>query len=279
VGAVARIAARSLARGDRRARGAKGSTLASERLERAAGAAARGTRPPTRLPLDGPAKLVETAPVPTKPKTATRKRAPVRPAPTPRGGAARGATLHALAAPAPEGGIAHARALIRTVPDFPQKGILFKDITPLLADPRAFHIVLDALAERFIGEHVDAIVGIESRGFIFGAALAARLNASFVPVRKRGKLPAAVDRVAYDLEYGTAELEMHKRSIPEGAKVVVVDDLLATGGTAAATAELVRRQGGYVVSFAFVIELEFLGGRERLMPVPTVSLLHYAAGE
>lgn len=112
-----------------------------------------------------------------------------------------------------------------------------------------------------------------------GSALAARLNASFVPVRKTGKLPAAVDRVSYELEYGRAELEMHKHCIREGAKVLVVDDLLATGGTAAATAELVRRQGGYVTAFAFVIELDFLGGRERVLPVPVVSLLRYPLGE
>jgi adenine phosphoribosyltransferase len=175
--------------------------------------------------------------------------------------------------------IAYIRALIRNVPDFPKPGILFKDITPLLADPKGFHIVIDALAERFIGEHIDVVVGIESRGFIFGGALAARLNASFVPVRKKGKLPAAVDRVSYDLEYGSAELEMHKLSIHEGAKVLVVDDLLATGGTALATAELVRRQGGYVAAFAFVVALDFLGGRERLLPVPVVSLLDYGLGQ
>jgi adenine phosphoribosyltransferase len=177
------------------------------------------------------------------------------------------------------GDVARLRSLIRDIPDYPKPGILFKDITPLLADPKGFHIVIDSLAERFIGEHIDAIVGIESRGFIFGSALAARLNASFVPVRKRGRLPAAVDRVTYDLEYGSAELEMHKHSIHEGAKVLIVDDLLATGGTASATAQLVRRQGGYVASFAFVIELDFLAGRERLMPVPVVSLLHYAGSE
>src|SRR3954464_16070374 len=113
------------------------------------------------------------------------------------------------------------RAHLRNVPDFPKPGILFKDIPPLLADPRAFHITLDLLAERFIGEHVDVIVGIESRGFIFGGAMAARLNASFVPVRKPGKLPARTDRVAYALEYGTAELEMHLDSIKKGARVVV----------------------------------------------------------
>lgn len=171
--------------------------------------------------------------------------------------------------------IAHVRGLIRDIPDFPQPGILFKDITPLLADPKGFHIVLDALAHRFTGEHVDAIVGIESRGFIFGAALAARLNTSFVPVRKPGKLPYRTDKVAYSLEYGEAELEMHRDSLKEDASVVVVDDLLATGGTAAAAAELVHRQGAYVAAFAFVIELDDLAGRERLLPHPVVSVLHY----
>ncbi|MCB9586825.1 MAG: adenine phosphoribosyltransferase [Polyangiaceae bacterium] len=171
--------------------------------------------------------------------------------------------------------IAHVRGLIRDIPDFPVPGILFKDITPLLADPKGFHIVLDALAHRFTGEHVDAIVGIESRGFIFGAALAARLNTSFVPVRKPGKLPYRTDKVAYSLEYGEAELEMHRDSLREDASVVIVDDLLATGGTAAAAAELVHRQGAYVSAFAFVIELDDLAGRERLLPHPVVSVLHY----
>ncbi|MEZ4233747.1 MAG: adenine phosphoribosyltransferase [Polyangiaceae bacterium] len=171
--------------------------------------------------------------------------------------------------------IAYVRALIRDIPDFPQPGILFKDITPLLADPKGFHIVLDALAHRFTGEHVDAVVGIESRGFIFGAALAARLNTSFVPVRKPGKLPYRTDKVAYSLEYGEAELEMHRDSLAEDASVVVVDDLLATGGTAAAAAELVHRQGAYVSAFAFVIELDDLAGRDRLLPHPVVSVLHY----
>ncbi len=172
-------------------------------------------------------------------------------------------------------GLGYVRALIRDVPDFPKPGILFRDITPLLADPRGFHIVLDAIAERFVGEHVDAIVGIESRGFIFGGALAARLNASFVPVRKPGKLPHRTDKVAYSLEYGEAELEMHRDSLAEDARVVVVDDLLATGGTAAAAAELVHRQGAFVAAHAFVIELGALGGRDRLLPTPVVSILRY----
>jgi adenine phosphoribosyltransferase len=169
----------------------------------------------------------------------------------------------------------YARGFIRDVPDFPKAGILFKDITPLLADPRAFHIVLDSLAHRFIGEHVDAVVGVDARGFIFGGALAARLNASFVPARKPGKLPAKCDRVQYDTEYSTAELEMHAGSIAEEAHAIVVDDLLATGGTAKAAADLVRKQGGYVVAFAFVIELAFLNGREKLLPVRVESVLTY----
>src|ERR1700733_5495131 len=146
-----------------------------------------------------------------------------------------------------EHALRYLRAHLRDVPDFPKPGILFKDITPLLADPRAFHITLDLFAERFIGEHVDVVVGVASRGFIFGGALAARLNASFVPVRKPGKLPCQSDRVAYDLEYGQAELEMHVDSLKKGAEVVIVDDLLATGGTASAAASLVRRQGGHVL--------------------------------
>ncbi len=166
-------------------------------------------------------------------------------------------------------------SLVRDVPNFPKPGILFRDITPLLADPKAFHIVLDMLAEQFVGDHIDAVVGIESRGFIFGGALAARLNASFVPVRKPGKLPYRVDRVSYSLEYGENELEMHRDSLPEGTSVIVMDDLLATGGTAVAAAELVHRQGAYVAGYAFVIELEALSGRDRLLPTPVYSLLRY----
>jgi adenine phosphoribosyltransferase len=169
----------------------------------------------------------------------------------------------------------YVRGFIREIPDFPQPGVLFRDITPLLADPKAFHIVLDAIAHHFVGERVDAVVGVESRGFIFGGALAARLNASFVPVRKPGKLPYRTDKVSYSLEYGEAELEMHRDSLREGSAVLVVDDLLATGGTAAAAGELVHRQGAFVVAYAFVIELLGLGGRERLMPVPATSILQF----
>lgn len=183
-----------------------------------------------------------------------------------------------------EHAVKYLRAYLRNVPDFPQPGILFKDITPLLADPRAFHIALDLLAERFIGEHIDVVVGVESRGFIFGGALAARLLASFAPVRKPGKLPAKTDRLSYKLEYGEASLEMHLESIRKGANVLVVDDVLATGGTATAAAELARRQGAVVAGFAFVVELDFLGGRAKLLeganPGPPVySLVHFKAGE
>ncbi len=167
------------------------------------------------------------------------------------------------------------RALIRDVPNFPKHGILFRDITTLLAVPRAFHIVVDSLAERFIGEHIDAVVGTEARGFIFGGALAARLNAGFVPARKPGKLPALVDRVPYQTEYSTAMLEMHQGSIREDARVLVVDDVLATGGAASAATELVRLQGGSVIACAFVIELSDMGGRERLMPMRTESVITY----
>ena len=182
-----------------------------------------------------------------------------------------------------EHAVRYLRSKLRTVPDFPKPGILFKDITPLLADPRAFHIALDLFAERFIGEHIDVVVGIESRGFIFGGAVAARLNAGFVPVRKPGKLPAKVDKVAYELEYGEAVLEMHTDSIVQGARVLIVDDLLATGGTACAAAELTRRQGGEISAYAFVVELDFLGGRERAAAsargAGIYSLVRFGAGE
>jgi adenine phosphoribosyltransferase len=172
--------------------------------------------------------------------------------------------------------IAALRALIRDVPDFPKPGILFRDITPLLADPRGFTTVLDLMAEHYAGAGVDAIVGIESRGFIFGAALAARMTSSFVPVRKPGKLPAATDRVTYALEYGTDALEMHKNALSPQARVLIVDDVIATGGTAAAAAELVRRQGGHVAGFAFAIELTALRGRARLpREVEVYSIITY----
>jgi adenine phosphoribosyltransferase len=169
------------------------------------------------------------------------------------------------------------KALIRDVPDFPKPGILFKDITPMLSNPDAFATVLDRIAAHFSGPRAfDVVVGIESRGFIFGAALAARTATSFVPVRKPGKLPAAKDRVEYSLEYGTDALEMHKNSLHSGNRVLVVDDVIATGGTVCAAIELVKLQGGTVVGAAFAIELGFLGGRKRIPEgVEVFSVLAY----
>jgi adenine phosphoribosyltransferase len=170
--------------------------------------------------------------------------------------------------------IAHLTSKLRTIHDFPKPGIQFKDITPLLADIQALHMTLDLLAQPFIGANLSAAVAMEARGFIFGGALAARLNVSFVPVRKPGKLPAEVDTVSYALEYGTSELQMHKGSLRPGARVLIVDDVLATGGTAAATAELVRKQGGQVAGFAFVCELDFLPGRKRIAESCGDALVH-----
>lgn len=164
---------------------------------------------------------------------------------------------------------------MRDVPDFPKPGIIFKDITPILADPHTFNLVLDSTAARFDSVTLDAIVGIESRGFIFGAALASRMRVGFVPARKPGKLPYRKKRVEYQLEYGSDALEMHEDAIAKGAKVLIVDDLLATGGTAWAAAELVRAFGGDVVAASFVVELTFLEGRKRLQPVEAFSLVQY----
>jgi adenine phosphoribosyltransferase len=167
------------------------------------------------------------------------------------------------------------RALIRDVPDFPSQGVLFKDITPLLGDPAAFATVTDRLAEHFVGRHVDKVVGIESRGFIVAAPVAERLGAGFVPVRKPGKLPWATEAEDYELEYGTDRLEVHRDAITTGERVAIVDDVIATGGTAAATARLVERLGGEVVGLGFVIELAFLGGAATLDGRDHVSLLTY----
>lgn len=164
---------------------------------------------------------------------------------------------------------------IRAVPDFPKPGILFRDMTPLLADPIAFNTSIDLLIEALGTTKADAIVAIESRGFIFGAALASRLRLPFVPVRKPGKLPAKKVRVEYALEYGTDALEMHEDALAPGARVVIVDDLLATGGTAAAAADLVARLGGKVEAFAFVVGLSFLKGSDRLKHGRVIELLTY----
>jgi adenine phosphoribosyltransferase len=167
------------------------------------------------------------------------------------------------------------REYIRDIPDFPKPGIVFKDITPLLLHPRALSATVERLADVARPLQPDFVVAAEARGFILGAALAHQLQAGFVPARKPGKLPARVDKVEYKTEYSVAELEMHKDSIHEESHVVVVDDLLATGGTAKAAAELVRRQGGYVVGYAFVLELAFLRGREKLLPVRVESVITY----
>lgn len=154
--------------------------------------------------------------------------------------------------------------IIRDVPDFPKQGIVFKDITPILTDAVAFRRVIDAFVERYRGREIDAVVGIESRGFIFGAPLAYQLGTGCVLVRKKGKLPYKTVEVSYDLEYGSAVVEMHVDSVRRGDKVVVVDDLLATGGTAAAACELLKKQGAHIVECAFVVELAFLNGRKKL---------------
>ena len=163
--------------------------------------------------------------------------------------------------------------VIRNVPDFPKPGIQFKDITPLFSKPDLIERVVENFTNKYKDE-VDVVVGVESRGFLFGVPLALQLGVPFVLARKAGKLPADKISHTYDLEYGTSTLEMHSDSIKEGQRVVVIDDLLATGGTACATAALVHELGGTVVSFAFVIALDFLKGAERL-PAPSYSLLHY----
>jgi adenine phosphoribosyltransferase len=166
-------------------------------------------------------------------------------------------------------------ALVRTVPDFPKPGILFYDITTLLKDKTGFARLIDAFAGHYIERKVDLVLGIEARGFIFGPALAYRLNAGFVPVRKPGKLPAETVRITYDLEYGSDALEIHRDAIQPGQRVVLVDDLLATGGTMEATVKLARQLGGEIVGLAFAVELDFLKGRNRFKDYDVFSLLHY----
>jgi adenine phosphoribosyltransferase len=164
---------------------------------------------------------------------------------------------------------------IRDIEDFPKPGIVFKDITTLLRDPSSFNRAVDLLGHRYIDKPVEAIVGIEARGFIIGAALAYKLNKGVILVRKRGKLPYKVHSTTYQLEYGTDTLEIHQDAIDNGQRVVVADDLLATGGTVRAVVDLVRRMGGDVLECAFLTELTFLNGRERLNDVPVYSLLQF----
>ena len=159
---------------------------------------------------------------------------------------------------------ARLRELIRDVPDYPQPGIVFKDITPILSAPDAFAAVIDAIVEGHHGGVVDKVAGIEARGFILAAPVAYRLHAGFVPVRKRGKLPWSTHAVAYDLEYGTAELEVHEDAFEQSDRVLIVDDVLATGGTGDATCQLIERSGATVVGCSVLLELSFLGGRQRL---------------
>ena len=164
---------------------------------------------------------------------------------------------------------------VRNVPDFPKKGIVFRDITTLINSKEKFKEVIDELAKRYKGKGIEHIVSVESRGFIFGAALAYVLGAGIVPVRKKGKLPSETYQATYDLEYGKDTLEIHKDAFKKGAKVLILDDLLATGGTTGATIELVNKLGGEIAEAAFVIELEFLNGRKKTKDVPVFSLIKY----
>jgi adenine phosphoribosyltransferase len=165
--------------------------------------------------------------------------------------------------------------LVRNIPDFPLPGIDFKDITTLIGNGPAFSQVINTLAERYRDRGITAVAGVESRGFIFSAPIALALGVGLVPIRKPGKLPADTYQIEYSLEYGTNKLEIHRDAFEAGAQVLVVDDLLATGGTIAAAKQLIELAGGTVVEMAFVIELAFLGGREKLAPCPVFSLIQY----
>lgn len=167
------------------------------------------------------------------------------------------------------------KQLIRDVPDFPQAGVVFKDITPLLQNPKAFQYVLDTLTEKYRDSKIDSVIAIEARGFIFGAPLALSLDAAFVPVRKRGKLPYKTIAVDYGLEYGSATVELHEDGVLPGKRVLIIDDVLATGGTAAAAKILVEQLGGQIIEMAFLVELDFLNGREKLSGANLFSILHY----
>jgi adenine phosphoribosyltransferase len=169
----------------------------------------------------------------------------------------------------------HLKAAIREIPDWPKKGILFYDITTLLKNGTHFKEVIDSLIAPYADKKVDLVLGIEARGFIFGPPVAYALNAGFVPVRKPGKLPAATHRVAYELEYGSDSLEIHQDAIKVGQRILIVDDLIATGGTARAVAEMAEKMGGTVVGLAFAVELEFLHGRDKLTRYTMTSLLKY----
>jgi len=167
------------------------------------------------------------------------------------------------------------RNAVRDVADFPKQGVLFKDITPILANGDLLTRAVDVFVEACEGKEIDKVVGIDARGFIFGAAVAYQLGVGFIPVRKKGKLPFTTEGVAYSLEYGEAVVEIHTDAIESGERVVIIDDLLATGGTASAAANLVRKVGGDLVAIQFLIELEFLGGRARLDQAPVVSFIRF----
>ena len=167
------------------------------------------------------------------------------------------------------------RAGVRDVADFPKKGIVFKDITPILSDPALFRASIDLFLERCRGKKIDKIVGIDARGFLFGSTVAYELGIGFVPIRKRGKLPYKTEIAKYSLEYGDAEMEMHVDAMESGERVVLVDDLLATGGTSVAAAALIEKVGGKLLEAQFLIELDFLHGRERWKPTPVTAFLKY----
>lgn len=167
------------------------------------------------------------------------------------------------------------RAAVRDVPDFPKKGIIFKDITPILGDGKLFRLAIEAFLEQCRGKQIDKIVGIDARGFLFGSAVAYDLGIGFVPLRKKGRLPYRTESAKYSLEYGEAEMELHVDAIERGEKIVLIDDLLATGGTAASAAALIRKVGGDLLAAHFLIELEFLKGREKLEDTKVVSFLKY----
>jgi adenine phosphoribosyltransferase len=164
---------------------------------------------------------------------------------------------------------------IRSIPDWPKKGILFRDITPLLADPEAFAAAIDALCAGFTEADIDYVAAVEARGFIFGAAVAKKLQAGFVPIRKKGKLPFKTESVTYDLEYGTDTLEVHSDAIKKGASVLMVDDLLATGGTMAASCKLIEKLGGRIVEISFLIDLSELAGRDKLTGYKVKTVISY----
>lgn len=166
-------------------------------------------------------------------------------------------------------------ALIRDVPDFPKPGIIFKDITPLLADPAGLAATVDQLAEPFVDTGIDLVLGVEARGFIFAPAVAYKIGAGVAIVRKPGKLPYRTVEATYDLEYGTDTLQMHEDAVKKGQRVLIVDDLIATGGTVEAVTGMVEKMGGIIVACAFVVELDFLKGRDKLIKYPIHSLLHY----